>query len=459
MARRLGSSILALLVIGLLTSGSTPRGVDATDATSTLNDSLPDASDASMHFRLTFGLRADPDYVALAAKGGPDFNNLDWGVPLSAAEASEMQRRLDVQHSLTAAIQYASAQPSYAGAYIDQLQGGMPVFLFTDVAAVDPSKLTAEVDPSSKLAIGAATRTLQELTATQARVSDARDGLRAVGIDVTSVSTNVQTNQVEIRVANLNEKTAGALRELAPDAVLVDSKRPLADACSITSCPPPTGIIGGLYIIESGTHYCTSGWVGKRLDVSGVTALVTAGHCVRGGALDWHHAGSVIGSAVNSNGWYDGSWSDVGWIILNAASRPSAKNKAMYNPNLSTPKVVSITATADANQQLQGEQVCRVGYGSWYKQAHTSATLHNHYTGLQCGTIVLYSSDSDGTTDENSQSCVSTAHNIQVADLNALNGAFVTVGRRPSVAVPTLLTPCADTLSRSRDAYRLRKTT
>ncbi|HET7182659.1 MAG TPA: hypothetical protein VFI15_10540 [Candidatus Limnocylindrales bacterium] len=410
MVRRAPESFIAILVAALSLGAPAANGVRAADATPPPGTALADESDAGMHFRLTFGLRADPDYVALAAKGGPDFSNADWGVPLSDAEAAEMQRRLDIQHSLTAALEYANSQPSFAGAYIDQLQQGMPVFLFTDPDAIDASKLSAGVDASTKVAIGRAAYTLKELTSTQELISDSREQLTRAGLDVTSVSTNVETNQVEVAVAKMTTEGANALRNIAPAAVLMEGGQPVADACTITSCPPPTGLIGGLYIIESGIHYCTAGWVGKRLDVSGVTALVTAGHCVRGGSLDWHHNSSVIGYAANSNGWYDGSWSDVGWIVLNSSSIPSAKNKALYNPTTSPPKVVSITSTADANQQLQGEQVCRIGYGSWYKETHPSDPLHNHYTGLQCGKIVRYSSDSNGVDDEDSQSCVATTN-------------------------------------------------
>lgn len=408
MGRKFRVSFVAVLVAALSLGAPQGAAVRGADPAYGSDVSTPDDSDAAMHFRLTFGLRADPAYVAEAAKGGPDFPNTDWGVPLSSAEAAEMLRRLDVEDSLAAALEYASSQPSFAGAYIDQLQQGMPVFLFTDPDVIDMSKLSAGIDASTKVAVGKATHSLEELTSTQARVSDAREQLRGAGFDVTSVSTNVQTNQLEIVVAKSTEAGVAALRDIAPWAVITQGDVPIADACSITSCPPPSGVIGGLYIIESGTHYCTAGWIGKRLEVSGVTALVTAGHCVRGGALAWHHNGSIIGSAVNSNGWYDGSWSDVGWIIVNSSSIASAKNKAMYNPTASPPKVVSITSTADANQQLQGQQVCRIGYGSWYKETHASAPLHTHYTGLQCGAIVLYSSDSNGTSDEDSRSCVNT---------------------------------------------------
>lgn len=391
--------MLTALLIGP-SAGGPVRAAHLTSATS-----LPDSADAAVEFRSSFGLRADPEYVAMAAGGGPEFSNLDWGVPLSAAEAAELQRRLDVRESLRTAIDYASSQPSYAGAYIDQLQGGMPVFLFADPDVIDASKLTAGVDSTTKVVIGKAARTLQQLSATQDVVSGAREKLRDAGLDVTSVSVHVRDNQVEVGVVGPTNEKAAALKQIDPDAVLVSSDRPIADACTITSCPPPTGIIGGLEIIQAGSSICTSGWVGKRLDVAGVTALVTAGHCIRNGALAWHHpTGTTIGTAVTSNGWYDGSWSDVGWIVLNASSIPTTKNRAIYNPD--TNKVVSITSTDDANQQLEGDQVCRVGWGSWSKNHNASDPLRNHYTGLQCGTIVLYSSDSDGTTNANSQSCV-----------------------------------------------------
>jgi hypothetical protein len=401
----LGNSIWAILATGLLMCGTASQRVSATDNTAVGESAAADAIDAEVEFRSTFGLRNDPDYVALASKGGPEFSNLDWGVPLSNDEVAELQRRLDVRESLGPAIAYAIAQPSYAGIYIDQLRGGLPVFLFTDVSSVDASELAGLAGGSTKIEIAAATRTLKELTATKGAISAARDQLRDAGVDITSVSVHVRTNQVEVGVVKPTPDAALVVSEIAPDAVVVDSSRPTLDSCTITSCPPPTGIIGGLEIVQ-GSDICTAGYVGHRLDVPGTIALVTAGHCVRNGALTWHHNGSTIGTAASTMGWIAGSYGDVGWILLNSSSIPTAKNRALYNPD--TNKVVNVVGYRTSSTQWEGDQLCRIGWGSWAKNHNPSDPLHGHYLGLRCGTIVLYDSDSDGTSDQNSQSCVGT---------------------------------------------------
>jgi hypothetical protein len=367
-------------------------------------------SDAATRFRQQFGLRADRDYVDSSTRDSKSFPNLDWGIPLSEDEAADLQSRLSIQDGLRDAIEFAAAEPSYAGTYLDQLRGGLPVFLFTDVAATDRVQLAAKIKVPTEIAIAPAKWTLEELMATKRTVAKSRESLRTAGVNVTSVSIDIEANVVEVSVIDADSRAEAAISELAPGTVVVDGTLPLADACSITSCLPPTGIIGGLEIVQTGSSICTSGYVGRRADVSGSPkVLVTAGHCIRGGALAWHHAGTTIGTAFTTNGWYDGSWADVGAILLDSDSKPTTYDQNLYNPD--TGKLVTWSGFGDETVQIQGAQVCRIGWGSWSTNHDASDPLRNHYTGLQCGTITRYDTDSDGTTDGNSKSCVgSTCH-------------------------------------------------
>ena len=88
--------------------------------------------------------------------------------------------------------------------------------------------------------------------------------------------------------------------------------------------------------------------------------------------------------------------------------------------------MVSITGFGISNAQNEGYAVCRIGWGSWNRSHNSSDSLHAYYKGLDCGTIVLFDSDSDGTTNANSQSCVGTTchwiHYMKVVDFDSTGG-------------------------------------
>ncbi len=54
----------------------------------------------AIRFREGFGLQADRSYVERAAADGLRFPSLDYGVPLTSAEAAELNRRAEVQLAL-----------------------------------------------------------------------------------------------------------------------------------------------------------------------------------------------------------------------------------------------------------------------------------------------------------------------------------------------------------------------
>jgi hypothetical protein len=386
-----------------LSSGYTTTVAQEDDPDPGTSQAASTTIELAMTFRASFGLRSDREYVEAASLGASDFPNFDWGLPLSTEEAADLGARVALQDGLGAAVDFAAAQDSWAGMYLDQTRGGIPVFQFVDPDAVPIGDLAALMPEGASFEVTSATRTLADLEADKDAISAQREAIDATGTHLTAVSVHVRANRVEVEATEFTQDGQSLISEIAAEAVFATAAQPTADVCSITSCGPD--MKGGLEIVQVSPSICTSGYVGRRTDVSPVQyVLVTAGHCVRNGALPWHHAGSGIGTAGTIHGWYNGSWGDVGYIVLNSASTPATKNKALYNPD--TNKVVSLTGFGVSSAQQEGYQVCRIGWGSW-NMNHSSNSLHNHYTGLQCGQIILYDSDSDGTTDTDSQSCVS----------------------------------------------------
>lgn len=132
-----GVPIILVAIVSLLLGASAPgstlaeedagAGASANGADERLS---PEALSEAMRFRTEFGFAADAPYVLMAAADSEGFPDMQWGVPLSVAEADEMTRRTILRHSLGPAMEHAASRPDYSGFYVDQLDQGAPVFLF-----------------------------------------------------------------------------------------------------------------------------------------------------------------------------------------------------------------------------------------------------------------------------------------------------------------------------------------
>jgi hypothetical protein len=118
--------------------------------------------------------------------------------------------------------------------------------------------------------------------------------------------------------------------------------------------------------------YCTTGWIGRRSDTSGLV-IVTAGHCIElnGGEFDdWKHNGVKLGDALKET-WANGALADVGLTSVVSASAPSTRNQVLATPNTG---IRQITSFRVSGLQHEGDALCRVGATS----------------GRTCGTLTKY---------------------------------------------------------------------
>ena len=116
------TSSLALLVLALLFVATSGAAGD-TDTATGLTYDVQNAT----RFRETFGLRADAQYVQQSVSDHERFSDISYGVPLTPAEARDLSERRNVAESTQPALDYAVAQPEYAGMYFDQLNGGQQI--------------------------------------------------------------------------------------------------------------------------------------------------------------------------------------------------------------------------------------------------------------------------------------------------------------------------------------------
>jgi len=163
---RLVLGILVTLSAGAVGAGSLPPLAAAAEPAPS-----PAEVAAAIHFRSSVGFPAGEEFVAATfgdSQGYPDSN---WGLPLSEAEADELYRRTDLQNSLGDAMSYAQSRGSYAGVYVDHLQDGKPVFLFTGDAARFRDDLAARLPEGTSFRVDSVERSWADLVASQGAIS------------------------------------------------------------------------------------------------------------------------------------------------------------------------------------------------------------------------------------------------------------------------------------------------
>lgn len=361
----------------------------------------PELADA-LRFRTTFGFNASQAYVAASLVDKSAFPNLAYGVPLTAAEATEMDRRVALQDALTPASSFAAEQPDYAGVYVDQLQQGLPVFLFAGTPGSRASQIQALLPKGTAFRTAAVSRSFSDLVQLQATIDDATPDLLAHGIDVLLTGIDERANKVVVGLASDVSSGEATLRERFGDAISVrHQEQGQADACTGSAdCPP---LKGGIGIIAPDGGACTSAYIGKRTG-TGQFVIVTAGHClaVHGGSgQEWHHASGAdltrIGQA-QQNTWVSGANADVGLIGIFTFSLPATKNQFLAAPG----DIRQLTSRISLGNQHPGDVACRTGLTS----------------GRTCGSIFI--------TNVDRQSCVGTTcktiHHMVEVDFDSTSG-------------------------------------
>lgn len=339
-----------------------------------------DALGHARELRLSLGLDADEATLTTAAVDPAAFPVTTLGIPMTKAEGAEIDRRLRVQVGLDGAVTAGEQSPHWAGAWIDQAAGGLPVFQFdvSDPAAV--SEVSSSLPPGTPFATRVVTRSLAQIQAVRDQVLSDVAFLRELGVEVVGSGTDIPGNRATVSVARLDPDIEAILRERYGDDIHVrEGHRVVADACPVDGCLP---MKGGLGIIgKSALWPCTVGYVARRTDVNPDTfVLVTAGHCVQYGSgltgNPWHHGATNIGYGINSPAggkietFFNNSSADVGLVSMFSNIIPVTKNQVLVDDS---PVVVRpATQVKSWNLQLPGSIVCRMGM----------TTKH------QCGTII-----------------------------------------------------------------------
>lgn len=266
-SRRLSSVALAALVAAV-TIVYDAQPVTASD---------PERLRSEIRFREQFGFRSDEAYVSqviAAAGNGP--------VPLTDAEAAEMERRFVMQEQMTPLEVLASALPDFAGMWIDQPGGGVITVAFTSGADAQRSVLEPLIPQGATLTVIEVPHSLHALEELEQRIEiDDRQLLRSRGIELSYVAVDVSENRVRLGVIGLTATDDAELHSRYGETVMVEPSNPVLTGCvSREDCygPPLRAGISGSPLNTAYRNRCS---VAFMIRSGSLYQWLTAGHCAQ----------------------------------------------------------------------------------------------------------------------------------------------------------------------------------
>lgn len=351
----------------------------------------PSQSDVELEqaarFRAALGFDATEATVNRAASDRTAYPDLTFGVPLSKTEAAEVLRRNQVALDIAPAIESASADPTWAGAWIDHRSGGVPVFQFAGDTKGKAQALESSLPPGVAYRLVSVRRSLAELEQAKASVWDEADALRSRGIEITAVGIDTAGNRLRVGVLGVDAAVeAMPTDEFGPDLEVHQQDYGTADACPETGCLP---IKAGIGITDANSSFpCTVGYLARRTDTNpDQLVAVTAGHCIKLGnkTSPWKHGSSNVGvtstkgSGVYVHGYYNNSTADVGAFRTNSLSDANrrTRNLVLYSTGGTTADVIGYAAQSS---QVVGTVVCRTGRTTDVKCGNVQDTSIDEYS-------------------------------------------------------------------------------
>ncbi len=327
---------------------------------------LGDSQQRALEFRTTFGLDPD-DILIVAAEKDPSYSSANYGVPLSVAEESELQRRVQLELDSHAAVDLAAKQPTWGGYFIDQHSQGAPVFMFTADEESMKDDLQRLLPKDSGFRTIRVEHTLADLQRVKDSIVAAWDELRADGIKVTHTGIDLIGNAVTVGIDGLtDEATAKIVGRFGPNIKFRDAPPAEGDACPHSSCRP---FKGGMDIVGAFGHACTSGFIVRRDQHGAPLSIVTAGHCIwvngQANSLNkrWYHLTGTTKDWFGDSKYhtfFNNSNADVGLIELDPDEFPAQANK-LYINNGSSGAIYTVTNWINSSYQTVGSQACAYG--------------------------------------------------------------------------------------------------
>ena len=233
--------------------------------------------DEARTFRRDFALPSSMALVRDSFSDRETYSDMSRGIPLTPAEAAELDRRRDIVWQSEPAREFARTLDGYADAYIDQERGGLPVFRFTAELAAARAAIAEVMPDGVDFDVEQAEFTIKQLRNKQERITQdmLETGWLLDGdIQLVSAGASVKANRVLVGV--LQDADMARAR-----AILQDRYGPMVDVEYIGPTEEDEGTdLGGAWRRMArapfGAVGVPGGWTGEELIVVDPRAEATS---------------------------------------------------------------------------------------------------------------------------------------------------------------------------------------
>jgi hypothetical protein len=224
--------------------------------------------DEAQTFRRDFALPSSMAVVRDSFADRETYSDMSRGIPLTPAEAAELDRRRDIVWQSEPAREFARTLDGYADVYIDQERGGIPVFRFTDELAAARAAIAEVMPDGVDFDVQRAEFTIKEMRNKQDRITEdmlETDWLLDGDIQLVSAGASVKANRVLVGLLRAEDEERAR-------AILQDRYGPMVDVEYIgpTEADEAT-VLGGAWRRMArapfGAVGAPGGWTGSELIV------------------------------------------------------------------------------------------------------------------------------------------------------------------------------------------------
>lgn len=259
-------------------------------------------STEALRFRTEMGFPTDLAHITAVSRDAASL--WDYGVALTPEEKAEIDRRIAIEAKTGPLSQFLHSVPAYAGGYTDQAGGHVFVIGFaTDPLEFEP-RIVDLLPAGAEYRLRQVQHPLGKLRELQDRITEDRDTLAKLGVDVNTIIVDEVNNQVEVGIAKLEDGAVATLEERYGKDVLrafqSGGGQTTHDGCySRSHCYGPP-MRAGISVDVVG---CSLAFV---VNQNGRRRILTAGHNPCGSfAGNATHHGNPFGSIL-SRSWFGG---------------------------------------------------------------------------------------------------------------------------------------------------------
>ena len=375
--------------------------------------SLPTVEDMQKQRRL-LGMKADLDYIHELLVTHPASAE-GYGFPMTDAEVVEFKRRgAFVQLVTDLVVPDAQKINGWAGAYVDQHEGGRFVLMFREGSDVDEDGLRMRL---GKDAEGLHFRYVEftETALDNAHLKLLEWWPRST-VDLLSVGISHQDNGLIIFVSEADVDLAWKLgAEILPSHMFrVEAAEPEVETvCSSRdTCYSP--MKAGIRIRKGSSRSSSGCTMGFHIQRGSDEQFVTAGHCGWSGSNNWYHwSYGFVGSELASQ------YHNWGRDAMRVQISDVQDSNRVYN--------LHGTVTSSRNP-WQGESVCA---SLGWSNAHRCGTVElssTSWRGSKCGCTLFGADHSIANTGGDSGSPIFSSHPVAVGIQNTGSGKFARLG-------------------------------